>query len=92
MMTGLINFNQTKPCNPFQISGVKSGVLRYYGRTHFGEGYWCGVELDEAVRGRHDGQVHGVQYFTCRDGHGVFAPAHKVRKYLASPRKLRTSQ
>jgi dynactin 1 len=62
-----------------QIGGVKSGYLRYYGRTHFSpnSGLWCGVELDEP-EGRHDGRVQGVQYFECADGHGVFAPAHKV--------------
>ena len=40
-------------------------------------GQWCGVELDDAD-GLHDGLVDGARYFTCRDGHGIFAPRHRV--------------
>lgn len=59
------------------IAGVKKGVLKYFGRTHFQEGIWCGVQLDEP-EGKHNGQVHGVQYFECDYDRGVFAPLHKV--------------
>ncbi len=56
---------------------MKSGVLRFYGRTHFQEGIWCGVELD-GREGRHGGQVQGVRYFDCEEDRGVFAPLYKV--------------
>ncbi|XP_059080579.1 restin homolog isoform X3 [Tigriopus californicus] len=59
------------------IAGVKRGVLKYFGRTHFQEGIWCGVQLDDP-EGKHNGQVHGVQYFECDYDKGVFAPLHKV--------------
>ena len=59
------------------VGGVKSGRLRYIGGVHFVGGQWCGVELDDAD-GLHDGLVDGVRYFTCRDGHGIFAPRHRV--------------
>ncbi len=62
------------------VSGAKSGVLRFYGRTHFGEGggVWCGVELDERGAGRHGGTVEGVTYFECEGDRGLFAPLYKV--------------
>ncbi|XP_013387258.1 uncharacterized protein LOC106156526 [Lingula anatina] len=59
------------------ISGKKCGVLRYYGRTHFVDGTFCGIELNEP-EGKHDGEVGGVRYFTCRPMHGIFAPRSKV--------------
>lgn len=59
------------------IGGIKFGTLLYYGTTHITGGLWCGIELDDP-EGRHDGQVEGVQYFHCRLGHGIFAPAERV--------------
>jgi len=59
------------------VGGVKPGRLRYIGGVHFVAGQWCGVELDDAD-GLHDGVVDGVRYFTCREGHGIFAPRHRV--------------
>ena len=59
------------------VGGVKPGRLRYVGGVHFVGGKWCGIELDDAD-GLHDGVVDGVRYFTCRDGHGIFAPRHRV--------------
>jgi len=59
------------------VGGVKPGRLRYIGGVHFVAGQWCGVELDDAD-GLHDGVVDGVRYFMCRDGHGIFAPRHRV--------------
>ncbi|CAL1283160.1 unnamed protein product [Larinioides sclopetarius] len=61
------------------ISGVKQGILRYFGRTNFAQGYWCGVELDEPV-GKNNGTVNGVVYFSCKPNHGIFAPVSKVSK------------
>ena len=59
------------------VGGVKPGRLRYVGGVHFVAGQWCGIELDDAD-GLHDGTVDGVRYFTCRDGHGIFAPRQRV--------------
>ncbi|KAK3099678.1 hypothetical protein FSP39_007927, partial [Pinctada imbricata] len=61
------------------ISGVKFGNLCYFGKTHIAPGVWCGIELEEP-EGKHDGQVEGVRYFTCRYGHGIFAPADRVAR------------
>mmetsp|Transcript_2088 Transcript_2088/g.4126 ORF Transcript_2088/g.4126 Transcript_2088/m.4126 type:complete len:705 (-) Transcript_2088:69-2183(-) len=55
-----------------------SGVVRYTGNASFADGIFIGVELSEA-RGKHDGSVHGVKYFSCPDGHGVFVrPQHII--------------
>ena len=59
------------------ISGVKIETVRYFGKTHFAEGEWCGVELDDAD-GKHDGTVENVRYFTCQPGYGIFAPIIQV--------------
>ena len=40
-------------------------------------GLWCGIELDSAV-GLHGGCVGGVEYFSSRENHGIFAPVRKV--------------
>ncbi|GIY60000.1 CAP-Gly domain-containing linker protein 4, partial [Caerostris extrusa] len=61
------------------ISGVKQGILRYFGRTNFAQGNWCGVELDEPV-GKNNGTVNGIVYFSCKPNHGIFAPVGKVSK------------
>lgn len=59
------------------IGGVKTGTLLYYGSTHLASGLWCGIALDDP-EGIHDGLVNDVRYFTCRKGHGIFAPVERV--------------
>jgi len=49
----------------------KRGSLRYIGKVEFAEGEWVGVELMDA-KGMHDGNVNGVQYFTCPPEKGIF--------------------
>eukprot|EP00049_Salpingoeca_infusionum_P006334 m.105252 g.105252 ORF g.105252 m.105252 type:complete len:602 (+) comp13276_c0_seq1:229-2034(+) len=57
------------------------GTVRYFGTVSFRTGLWVGVELDESV-GKNDGSVHGVRYFKCASGHGVFA---QPEKFCARP-------
>lgn len=59
------------------ISGVKTGTLLYFGTFHLAAGLWCGIALDEPD-GTHDGLVGDIRYFTCRKGHGIFAPVERV--------------
>lgn len=54
-----------------------SGVIAYIGGTDFASGTWIGVELD-APKGKNDGTVQGVQYFTCKPKHGMFVRADKL--------------
>merc|ERR1740121_3564406 len=50
----------------------KQGTVRYIGPAKFAEGEWLGVEL-VAATGMHEGNVMGVQYFTCAPKCGVMA-------------------
>ncbi|XP_030574187.1 CAP-Gly domain-containing linker protein 4 isoform X2 [Archocentrus centrarchus] len=63
------------------IAGQKVGTLRFCGSTEFSGGLWAGVELDKP-EGKNDGSVAGVQYFACRNKHGIFAPLSKISKSL----------
>jgi len=49
----------------------RRGTVRYIGKVDFAAGEWVGVELSEAT-GMHDGNVNGVQYFSCPAQMGVF--------------------
>ena len=68
------------------IGDVKAGKLLYIGKTQFAPGEWCGIELEDRD-GKHDGKIHGIRYFTCRQDHGIFAPVHKVQAIKASKRE-----
>uniref|UniRef100_A0A3P8R7A8 CAP-Gly domain-containing protein n=1 Tax=Astatotilapia calliptera TaxID=8154 RepID=A0A3P8R7A8_ASTCA len=63
------------------IAAQKVGTLRFCGSTEFSGGLWAGVELDKP-EGKNDGSVAGVQYFNCRNKHGIFAPLSKISKPL----------
>lgn len=54
-----------------QNSGKPRGTIQFVGKTKFADGYWVGVQLDEPV-GKNNGNVKGVQYFTCEEGYGIF--------------------
>ncbi|GAM86146.1 hypothetical protein ANO11243_041570 [Dothideomycetidae sp. 11243] len=41
-------------------------TVRYLGQVDGKQGQWLGVEWDEPGRGKHDGNVEGKSYFTCR--------------------------
>ncbi|KAK2826373.1 hypothetical protein Q5P01_020587 [Channa striata] len=71
------------------IAGQKIGTLRFCGSTEFSGGLWAGVELDKP-EGKNDGSVAGVQYFTCRTKHGIFAPLSKISKPLERHKKITT--
>ncbi|TYJ58409.1 hypothetical protein B9479_000955 [Cryptococcus floricola] len=56
------------------------GTLRFYGATEFKEGVWAGVELEGGFKGKgkNDGNVGGVQYFSCPPNCGIFVTAVKL--------------
>ena len=60
-----------------QDKKLKTGILRYLGEPEFSEGLWCGVVLD-VPRGKNNGSIHGIRYFTCEPNYGVFVPVDKV--------------
>ena len=62
------------------VHGRLKGVLRYAGRTTFGDPAihtWYGIELDDAV-GKNDGSVDGVRYFRTGMRHGIFTLPRNV--------------
>lgn len=42
------------------------GTIRYIGTLSGKQGSWFGIEWDDPTRGRGDGSVGGIRYFTCR--------------------------
>ncbi|KAM4042918.1 CAP-Gly domain-containing linker protein 4 [Anomaloglossus baeobatrachus] len=65
------------------VVGQRLGTVRFYGKTNFAPGCWCGIELDKP-HGKNDGSISGVQYFTCPPKHGVFAPPSRVQRVSGS--------
>jgi dynactin 1 len=49
----------------------RTGIVRYYGETHFAAGTWVGVELPDDS-GKNDGVVQGQRYFDVAPLHGIF--------------------
>lgn len=47
------------------------------------DGVWVGIELDDA-KGKNDGSVQGIRYFTCPENHGIFARPDRLAT-LESP-------
>jgi tubulin-specific chaperone E len=41
------------------------GTIRYVGPVSRKNGTWFGIEWDDPTRGRGDGSVDGIQYFSC---------------------------
>jgi dynactin 1 len=54
-----------------QLNDRRKGIVRFIGGTHFAEGIWIGVELEDDS-GKNDGSVQGERYFDCVMGHGMF--------------------
>ncbi|XP_075616490.1 centrosome-associated protein 350 isoform X5 [Balearica regulorum gibbericeps] len=59
------------------VSKVQPGTLRFKGLTKFAKGFWAGVELDKP-EGNNNGTYDGIQYFDCKEKHGIFAPPQKI--------------
>ncbi|KAH8094699.1 dynactin, partial [Cristinia sonorae] len=58
---------------------VGKGIVRFYGSTAFSAvGKWVGIELFEP-KGKNDGTVQEVKYFTCKPGHGIFVKPSQVK-------------
>ncbi|KAH8921082.1 hypothetical protein BT69DRAFT_1351890 [Atractiella rhizophila] len=57
-----------------------SGTLRYLGEIKGKKGIWAGVELEGSDRGKgkNDGSVAGVAYFTCEPQCGIFTAPDKI--------------
>jgi tubulin-specific chaperone E len=40
--------------------------VRYIGEVAGTQKEWLGVEWDDPIRGKHDGEHNGVRYFSCK--------------------------
>jgi hypothetical protein len=59
------------------VNGLYSGVVRFIGEVGYAKGQFVGVELDEP-KGKNDGEVKGVRYFSCTRNHGLLARPYDV--------------
>ncbi|KAA1478090.1 hypothetical protein DENSPDRAFT_787589 [Dentipellis sp. KUC8613] len=72
------------PLNALVEVPVGRGIVRFCGTTSFAQGKWVGIELSEP-KGKNDGSVQGVQYFTCRPSFGVFVRPSQVKVVAMEP-------
>nr|CDJ83622.1 Cytoskeleton-associated protein domain containing protein [Haemonchus contortus] len=61
------------------------GRVAFCGEVQFSDGEWVGVILDDP-RGKNNGTVQGVQYFTCEPNHGLFIRPTQLRPESARTR------
>ncbi|KAL8592418.1 hypothetical protein ACOMHN_021360 [Nucella lapillus] len=66
--------------------GIFRGTVQYKGSIATKRGDWVGVTLDKPV-GENNGLLCGRRYFQCREKHGVFVRADKIR-FIPSVRCL----
>lgn len=74
--------------DPVEVPGNMTGTVRFIGSVAGRKGTFAGVELhpEFAVRGKNNGDVDGVSYFTTTaPGSGIFVPIHKLAKQRDSP-------
>lgn len=55
------------------------GKVAFIGETHFADGTWLGIILDEP-KGKHNGSVDGKRYFKCPRSYGVFVRSCQIKK------------
>lgn len=67
-----------------------AGIVRFAGDTKFKEGPWVGIEIEvpegEEPKGKHNGTVMGVEYFTCPEKHGIFVRPTAIRPFESTAR------
>ncbi|XP_028837189.1 uncharacterized protein LOC114790919 isoform X2 [Denticeps clupeoides] len=57
---------------------ISTGSLRYVGHLESSEGFYLGVELEQADHGQQTGVHQGHCYFECKPGHGAFVSFNKL--------------
>jgi len=72
--------------------GNSAGTVRYVGPVGNYDGEWVGVEWDDPTRGKHDGSLGGVRYFSCEGGPvaGSFVRPEKANPRVSLYHALRT--
>ena len=59
------------------------GRVAFVGTTQFADGDWIGVILDEP-KGKNNGSVQGVAYFSCEHNFGLFIRPAQVSIFFHS--------
>ncbi len=67
-----------------QLSDGRTGVVRFVGQTHFAQGDWIGIELEDGS-GKNDGSVQGERYFDCAMGQGMFVRPSTITVLAQAP-------
>ncbi|GIX85146.1 centrosome-associated protein 350 [Caerostris darwini] len=65
------------------LGKISLGTIAFIGNTHFSDGLWYGIVLDEP-NGRNNGTYDGVSYFKCYKNHGIFVRLCQIRKIHTS--------
>ncbi|KAJ5380473.1 Dynactin [Penicillium cataractarum] len=66
------------------LTDGRQATVRFIGLTHFANGEWIGVELNDAT-GKNDGEVQGERYFQCEPGFGMFIRPTAIGTVLQQP-------
>ncbi|CAF4825203.1 unnamed protein product, partial [Rotaria sp. Silwood1] len=86
---------ENSPDNQFRIGDRvsihgASGTIVFIGSTHFAEGEWLGINLDEA-QGKNDGSHGGIRYFETDANRGLFCRPDKVQRLSLNGSSQRNS-
>lgn len=79
-MTG----QEISPGTVITLTDGRQATVRFIGLTHFANGEWIGVELNDAT-GKNDGEVQGERYFQCEPGFGMFIRPTAIGTVLQQP-------
>lgn len=77
---------ELRPGTVILLKDGRKAIARYAGKTHFSEGDWVGIELEEP-EGKNDGSVAGERYFECEQDFGLFVKRGAVAQILERPAK-----
>lgn len=90
LVVGLLALNLTmtgqeiSPGTVITLTDGRQATVRFIGLTHFANGEWIGVELNDAT-GKNDGEVQGERYFECDPGFGMFIRPTAIGTVLQQP-------
>mmetsp|Transcript_777 Transcript_777/g.667 ORF Transcript_777/g.667 Transcript_777/m.667 type:complete len:138 (+) Transcript_777:82-495(+) len=69
----------------YELEDGRIGTLKFMGATEFAKGTWCGLELSDQFKGKHNGTVEGTKYFSVlKKGQGIMVKSSKIKKRVAS--------
>jgi len=82
------NMEKEVPVNRYvRLQDGRIGMTKFFGYIHGKRKRFVGIELLNG-EGKHNGIVHGMRYFKCKDGHGIMTRPNKVEKiYPARTKK-----